>query len=102
MHKIDYEDENGMKRRVILKNEYDNPSKGIPCDCYELLKEFYRDASTDFIQKLYSRLWEFGVIELQDFVKPENKSKVRQAINSTIASDATDLTRYVLAMESSS
>lgn len=96
MKKIDYVDNNGLRRRVLVKTEYDAPEKGIPIDVYELLLEFYEDASTQFVRSLYERLWDMKIIERTDFMQPVNKAKIRQAINSTIRCDATDLQRYII------
>lgn len=96
MVKIDYTDSNGLKRRVLVQTEYDPPEKGIPIDTYELLREFYEDASTEFVKSLYTRFWDMGLIEAIDFQQPANKAKIRQAINATIRCDATDLQRYIV------
>jgi hypothetical protein len=96
MKKIDYTDSNGLRRRVLVKSEYDPPERGIPIDVYELLIEFYDDASTQFVHKLYNILWDLNLVEPSDFQQPANKAKIRQAINSALKRDSTDLQRYIL------
>lgn len=95
MIKKQFTDSNGLQRIALVKSEWDNPEKGIPNDNYELLREFYTDASSDFIKTLYQKLWDVGIREIQDLADPANKRKVREAINRSQACDATDLQRYV-------
>lgn len=96
MTKLDYTDKNGLRRRVLVKSEYDNPEKGIPIDVYDVLDEYLEDASTTFRHKLYTRLWDMGLIEANDFLAATAKQRVRQALNSSLARDAVDITRHIL------
>ena len=96
MIKIDYTDSDGLRRRVLVKSEYDNPEKGIPCDIFEVLKEFYADASSEFRMKLFTRLWDVGLIEPHHLASADANKKYRQALNSSLARDSVDAIRFVM------
>ena len=98
MVKVDYVDSNGLNRRVLLKNEYDNPQKGIPIDVYETINELYSNATNEFKNGFYTRLWNMGLVEPHNFASNDAKTKVRQCLNASLACDATDLTRRILSI----
>lgn len=96
MVKVDYIDENGIQRRVLLKTEYESPEKGIPLDVYSVLNEFYADTNDNFRKVLYETLWAMGLIEPHHFQAPDARKKFRQALQSSLSRDATDAIRYIM------
>lgn len=95
----DYTDDRGIKRRVWVLSESDDPSMGMYADVYEDLEIFYEDTSLEFRKRLYERLWAIGLIEPSDFRKPKAKAKYRQTLQFAIANDATDAIRYIQQLE---
>lgn len=93
---LDYTDDNGVQRRVRVQHEHQSPDKGIPVDMYGILAELYIDTPQAFRTRLFNGLWHRGLIERQDFMKPDATKRFRQALNSALARDATDSIRYVM------
>lgn len=92
---VDYTDKDGVTRRVDVNSEHDNPDKGIPIDVYYILDEYLSETSQDFRNDFYNRLYQVGLIEKNDFENPNARTKVRRALQSTLARDATDIIRYI-------
>ena len=92
---VDYTDENGVTRRVDVKSEHDNPAKGIPVDVYYILDEYLEETTPEFRNAFYKRLYDRGLVEHQDFLQPDARTKVRQALQATLSRDATDMIRYI-------
>jgi hypothetical protein len=96
---VDYRDENGVMRRVLLPADSDryDPEEGVPLDLYGDLDELYQDAPPVFRYNLYQMLYDRGLIEPADFLAPGALDIYRQVILSIIKHDG--LSAQALAKE---
>lgn len=84
----DFNDKDGVKRRVLVTDESTPPEQGIPLSIQldeELRK---RGNSPDFIRRLYTELSARGLITPSDFLRAESSMLIRSALLSTIQVDS--------------
>lgn len=92
---VDWIDERGIQRRSVVPNSEANPAEGVPKDVFDLLDVFLHETPITFRRKFYGYLWAFELIEPQDYATKNAHRKVRQALNSAVSRDATDIIRYL-------
>ncbi len=102
MIKIDIVDENGIKRRMGILNPHDDAKEGIPLDVFNDLSDYYGDMPESFRKALFSRLWDTGLIEPQNFLAGDATNKYRQALQLALKSDATNAVNFITKLNTES
>lgn len=95
MIKIDYVDSEGIKRRVGVLNPHDDAKEGFPLDVYNELSDYYGDMPETTKRAIFSRLWDFDLIEAQDFLASNAVSRYMQALKLALKSDATNAVNFI-------
>lgn len=87
---VNHVDDNGLNRRYLLPDGADiiNIEEGIPIDFYNEIMDIYQGAPKDFTISLCKGLWNQGLVERDDFLKPDASTRFRRAMLSTIKHDA--------------
>lgn len=83
---VDYTDERGIKRRVLIPDHTVPPEEGIPISI-QLDKQFEGLPDTT-LARLVDELWAVELIEPQDFFKPGAFPRIQAAIAAFIRTDA--------------
>ena len=82
--KVDYVDERGIRRRVLLPKEGLDPAEGIPLSLD--IAQLYSHMPPEFLVRLSEALFARGLVEPADFFKPGAHEQTRDAV--------LDVTRY--------
>lgn len=92
MIKLDYVTDEDLPRRVQVLSEDDNPDYGIPADVFEDLEAFYKDRISRVIfHKLWKGLWDRGLIESSDYLRPSVNTDMRSALSSAYAIEINEI-----------
>ena len=86
---IDFTDERGLKRRVLLPDTGGDPNEGIPVSLD--VGTLYRHMPPEFIVRLTDALWAQGLIEPRDFLAAGAPERIRAALLATVKSDTMDI-----------
>lgn len=89
MQTIDFTDERGVKRRVLLPDTGGDPNEGIPVSLD--VGSLYRHMPPEFISRLTNELWAQGLIEPRDFLAPGAPERIRAALLSVVKHDTMDI-----------
>jgi hypothetical protein len=84
--KKDYRDSSGIMRRVLVPNDDANLSEGVPLSLD--LERLYSDVPIGFVAKLSEALFNRGLIEPSDFMKPGAHELCRDAVMDVMREDA--------------
>jgi len=84
--KRDYRDESGIMRRVLIPNEDSNPAEGVPLSVD--VGQLYQDVPHDFVVRLSNALFDRGLIEPSDFLRPGGHELTRDAFLDCVRQDA--------------
>jgi len=83
---VDFTDSAGRKRRALVPaGDGFKPEEGIPLSLD--LDDLYPDAPVVFLTRLHNELWERGLIEPQDFLRPGAPETFKRALLSVIRLD---------------
>lgn len=94
----EYTDVNGIKRKVKVLNSTDDPTEGIPVDCYNDIAELLINSTQHFREKFFHLLWENGLIEPKDFLHKTAHDRLRQCLNMAMKRDAADIIQYITSL----
>lgn len=87
---LDYIDEHGIRRRVLVSPEVEvEPSEGVPVSLP--VDELYEHMPIAFRQRLMEELWNNGLIEPGDFLRPGAAEKIRAVWLSIVKKDVFDI-----------
>lgn len=86
---VDYYDEDGIKRRVLVPDTDIPPREGIPLSLP--VDKLYNSMPREFRVRLMEALWSRGLVEPADFFKPGAAELTRNAIMDTCKFDALDI-----------
>lgn len=84
IRKVDTEDRSGLPIRVLVPNDVPT-SEGIPVSMP--LDDLFGHLPVEFRKMLYNRLWERGLVEPSDYLKPEAGNLYKATIMSIIRVD---------------
>lgn len=97
--KVDYEDEHGCMRRVLLPvDTHYPPEEGIPVDFYEEIFELYRHTPPEFCYNLIKALYARNLVEPEDFMDSDAKKRYQAAMLSVLKHDAYRVEQKVMEM----
>lgn len=86
MKTVDYTDEHGIHRRVLLPKDFDgDPAEGIPVSLD--LTHLYPHMPPDFHAWLTEELWARGLVEPKDFLTPAAPELIRAALFGAVRQD---------------
>lgn len=89
---VDFLDEDGRWKRVYIpENQLGMvpPEEGIPVSLD--ISGLYAGVPGEFVTRVSNDLWNVGLIEPKDFLKPGAADKIRAALLSAIRSDTMDI-----------
>ncbi len=87
---IDYRDELGIDRRVLVpEDDGANPSEGVPLSLD--VDSLYEHMPVKFRQQLIKELWARNLIEPTDFLRPGAAELIRAALLSVVKRDTMDI-----------
>lgn len=87
--KVDYTDEFGIKRRVLLPVGDTNVREGIPISLD--LDTLYAHSPIEYRRNLTDELWARGLIEPCDFLKPGADDLIRASLLAVAKRDTFDI-----------
>lgn len=87
--KLDYTDDQGIKRRVLLPVGDTNVREGIPLSLD--IDSIYPHCPVEYIRNLTDELWARGLIEPCDFKKPGAPELIRSALLAVAKRDTLDI-----------
>lgn len=87
--KVDYTDDDGIKRRVLLPVGDHNVREGIPISLN--LDTLYAHCPVEYRRILTDELWARGLIEPCDFMKPGADDLIRAAFLAAVRRDSLDI-----------
>ena len=82
---VDYTDDEGFKRRVLVSNIETDLKEGIPLSLD--VDRLYPDAPLAFRRQLNNELWDQELIVAQDFLQPNAPNRIRSALLATVKHD---------------
>lgn len=86
LHPVDFIDDEGRNRRVLVPEESAiAPHEGLPVSLE--LDDIFPDAPPDFLTRLHNALWQQGLIEPQDYLKPGAPEIYKRALLSVVRLD---------------
>ncbi len=87
---VDYRDNQGIMRRVLLPDGADSdPTEGIPVSLP--VDDLFDHMPLPFRQKLMEELWARDLIEPNDFLRPGALEQIRSAWLSVAKKDSLDI-----------
>lgn len=87
--RVDFEDSDGIKRRVLLPAGVTEYDEGIPVSVN--VDYLYMHCSIDFRRRLVEELWARNLIEPCDYVRPGAPELIRAAIHAATKADTLDI-----------
>lgn len=87
MIRKDYTDQNGIRRRALVPDEYTNAEEGLPASISLDAALLQQGCSFEYIKRLYAELQARGLIEPADFLKPQAPDLISAALRATIRMD---------------
>lgn len=87
--KLDYRQQNGVLQRVLLPHRDFPPEEGVPISLD--LGRLYGHMPIDYVVKLTEALYNRGLVEPADFMKPGAAELTRAAILDVAKRDALDI-----------
>lgn len=88
-NRVDYRDEHGIKRRVLLPSGVTAHEEGIPVSLD--VDRLYLHCPVDFRRRLVEELWARNLIEPCDFLRAGASELTRAAINAAMKADTLDI-----------
>jgi hypothetical protein len=87
MKVIDYQDADGVPHRVALPDGRDDipPAEGLPVSLN--LDMLYTELEPEFRRNFYIALWNMGLIQPCDYLRPGASELFRRAFNSAIRTE---------------
>lgn len=90
--KVDYEDRDGIKRRVLIPEGMIDYSEGIPVSLS--VDSLYRHCPIEYKKVLTEELWARGLIEPCDYLLPGAAELITAAIRAAVKHDALDIVSF--------
>ncbi len=87
--RLDYVDQEGIKRRVRVPDAYTDPVEGIPVSVP--VDNLYLHMPLAFRVALVNELWAVGLIEPADFAAGNAPERVRAALLAVVKHDTFDI-----------
>lgn len=93
MRTVDFIDDEGIQRRVLLPDDTAaSVDEGIPRSLR--VDELYSTASLAFRVRLVQELWNRGLVEPCDFLRPEAPELIRSALLAAVKMDTFDILTF--------
>lgn len=86
MVKAEYTDDHGIRRPVLVKDEFQDACEGIP-----LMDLGGMDLPKELEGRLLGNLRDMGIVEYRDALMPGASDKIAQAIRATIKASVQDV-----------
>lgn len=87
--RVDYVDNDGIRRRVLLPREGLEPSEGVPVSVDT--SQLYGHMPLEFRVRLAEALYARGLVEPQDFFRPGAHEQTRDAVLDVARYDALNI-----------
>lgn len=88
---VDYIDEDGIKRRVLVPADVD-PGEGIRLSCD--IDRLYENAPKDFVIRLVAELWAVGLVTKDDYKTPGAETRIRAALLAAVKHDTMSIINF--------